>query len=130
MHSARVVGREGVLVEKLCGGPSDHGEVAQEHHEISRLQEDESSSALRLTRRKQTAIPVLGLPVIAPKGGVVAGQVVIVSRISGIASTTQPAGAEVEVRCVARRTPFRQDESFDRRVRGERELWRIVFSWR
>ncbi|MBV8708429.1 MAG: DUF2190 family protein [Acidobacteriaceae bacterium] len=40
-----------------------------------------------------------GLTVIAPTGGVVSGQVVIVGSIIGIASATQPAGAEVEVRC-------------------------------
>jgi predicted RecA/RadA family phage recombinase len=35
--------------------------------------------------------------IIAPTGGVTAGAVVIVGAIVGIASTTQPAGAEVEV---------------------------------
>jgi predicted RecA/RadA family phage recombinase len=54
-----------------------------------------------------------GLTVIAPTGGVVSGQVVIVGSIIGIASTTQPAGAEVEIRCEGvydlskvRRTPW------------------------
>jgi predicted RecA/RadA family phage recombinase len=40
-----------------------------------------------------------GLTVIAPTGGVTSGQVVIVGAIVGIASTTQPAGAEVEIAC-------------------------------
>jgi predicted RecA/RadA family phage recombinase len=38
-----------------------------------------------------------GLTVIAPAGGVTSGQVVVVGAIVGVAATTQPAGAEVEV---------------------------------
>ncbi len=42
---------------------------------------------------------VYGLPVIAPAAGAVSGQVVIVGKIIGVAATTQPAGAEVEIAC-------------------------------
>jgi predicted RecA/RadA family phage recombinase len=38
-----------------------------------------------------------GLTVIAPAGGVTAGQLVIVHAIVGVAATTQPAGAQVEI---------------------------------
>ena len=38
-----------------------------------------------------------GLTVIAPSGGVVSGQVVVVGAIVGVAATTQPAGAQVEI---------------------------------
>jgi predicted RecA/RadA family phage recombinase len=37
------------------------------------------------------------ITVIAPAGGVTSGNVVIVGAIVGVAATTQPAGAEVEV---------------------------------
>ncbi|HEY7334336.1 MAG TPA: DUF2190 family protein [Bryobacteraceae bacterium] len=38
-----------------------------------------------------------GLTVTAPAGGVVSGQVVVIGAIVGIAATTQPAGAPVEI---------------------------------
>ncbi len=38
-----------------------------------------------------------GLTVIAPSGGVVSGQVVVVGAIVGVAATTQPAGSQVEI---------------------------------
>jgi predicted RecA/RadA family phage recombinase len=40
-----------------------------------------------------------GLTVIAPTGGVTSGQITIVGAIVGVAATTQPAGAEVEIAC-------------------------------
>jgi predicted RecA/RadA family phage recombinase len=38
--------------------------------------------------------------VIAPTGGVTSGQLVIIKAIVGVASTTQPAGAQVEIATV------------------------------